>query len=85
MDKIKYQIVYWFFTHIFLRRMGKRYPELFQKWVFDATDNLFARQVMLMRYTGVEQEKFEAIAIKLKIDPRRVFRYHKNTVDALIS
>ena len=85
MDAIKYKIVYWFFTHIFLRRIGKRYPDLFQRWVFDATDNQYERKVMFLRYTGDEQEKFEAIAIKMNIDIRRVFRYHKNVVDKIIS
>lgn len=85
MNKVKYSAVYWFFTHLFLRRIGKRYPDLFTKWVNDATDNILERKVMMLRYTGEEQNKFEAIAIKMNIDIRRVFKYHKNVVDRLIS
>ena len=85
MNKIKYNAVYWFFTHIFLRRIGKRYPELFLKWVYDATDNTFARKVMVMRYTQEEQPTFEEIAYLMKIDIRRVFKYHKTVVDKIIS
>lgn len=85
MNKVKYSAVYWFFTHLFLRRIGKRYPDLFTKWVNDATDNILERKVMMLRYTGEEQNKFEAIAIKMNIDIRRVFKYHKKVVDRLIS
>lgn len=84
MDKIKYNAVYWFFTHIFLRRIGKKYPGLFKKWVYESTDNVLERKVMMLRYTGEEQNKFEAIAIKMNIDIRRVFKYHKKVVDTLI-
>lgn len=85
MNKIKYNAVYWFFTHLFLRRIGKRYPDLFTKWVNDVTDNILERKVMMLRYADEEQKKFEAIAIEMNIDIRRVFKYHKNVVDRLIS
>lgn len=85
MDAVKYKIVFWFFSHIFLRRIGKRYPELFKKWVFDATDNQYERDVMFARYTQEKQPTFEEIAFDMKIDIRRVFRYHKNVVDKIIS
>ena len=85
MDKVKQAIIYWFFTHIFLRRIGKRYPKFFKQWVYETTDNRIERRVMLARYTGDEQIKFEAIAIKLKIDISNLFKYHKRAVEAMIS
>ena len=85
MDAIKYKAVFWFFTHIFLRRIAKRYPDTFRKWVYDATDNLTQRKIMMMRYAGDTQPKFEAIAVELNISPRRVFEHHKNVVDRIIS
>ena len=85
MDKVKFAIVYWFFTHIFLRRIGKRYPDFFKRWVYETTDNRIERRVMLARYTGDEQIKFEAIAIKLKIDISNLFKYHKRAVESMIA
>lgn len=85
MDKVKYKIVYWFFTHIFLRRIAKRYPDLFKKWIYDATDSHMARKIMFMRYAQETQPMFEELAYNLKVSPRRVFELHKKVVDALIS
>lgn len=85
MENAKHKIVFFWMTHIFLRRIGKRYPEYFMRWVKDTTDDILERKVMMLRYTGEEQNKFEAIAIKMNIDIRRVFKYHKNVVDKLIS
>lgn len=85
MENVKHKIIYFFFTHIFLRHIGKRYPDFFKRWVYDTTDNLTERRIMLMRYTGDEQMKFEAVAIKLKIDTSNMFKYHKRVVNAMIS
>ena len=85
MDKVKFAIVYWFFTHIFLRRIGKRYPEFFKQWVYETTDNRIERRIMLARYTGDEQMKFEAIAIKFKMDTSNMFKYHKRAVESMIA
>ena len=40
---------------------------------------------MLARYTGDEQMKFEAIAIKFKMDTSNMFKYHKRAVEAMIA
>jgi hypothetical protein len=40
MEKVKYSIIYFFFTHFFLRRIGKKYPDFFKKWMADTTDIL---------------------------------------------
>jgi hypothetical protein len=85
MNSVKYKAVYWFFTHIFLRRIGKRYPDWFKKWIYDTTDKPLERKIMMARYAQETQPKFEAIACDLRISPRRVFTHHKNAVDRLIS
>lgn len=83
--EIKYKIIWFWLTRIFLRRIGKRYPEFFKNYIYDITDNRTARNIMLLRYSGESPMKFEAIAITLKIDVRNVFAYHKKTLDAIIS
>ena len=85
MDVVKHKAVYWFFTHIFLRRIGKRYPDLFKQWVYDATDNPTQRRIMMLRYTGETRMKFPAIAITLGIDQSNMFKYHKSVVERIIS
>ena len=85
MDAVRHKAVYWFFTHIFLRRIGKRYPDLFEKWVNDATDNPTKRKIMMLRYTGETRMNFPAIAIELRIDQSNMFKYHKSVVERIIS
>lgn len=84
MENAKRKIIAFWLTHIFLRRIAKRYPEYFYNWIKDLTDDRTARLIMLLRYTGDEQMKFEAIAIKLRIAPRRVFEKHKKVIDRII-
>lgn len=85
MDKIKQAIVYWFFTHVFLRRIGKRYPEFFKTWVYDYVEKTIQRKILILRYTGETKMKFSAIAIKLGLDESNMFKYHKEAVNAMIS
>lgn len=85
MENIKYKVVYLFFTHIFLRKIGKRYPEFFKKWVFDYIENTTERKILIMRYTGESKMKFSAIAIELGLDESNMFKYHKRAVEHLIS
>lgn len=84
MENVKHKIVSFWLTHVFLRRIGKRYPEYFYDWIKDLTDDRTARRIMLMRYCGDEQTKFEAIACELNISPRRVFEKHKKVIDSII-
>ena len=84
MESVKRKIISFWLTHIFLRQIGKRYPDYFKQWINDLTDDRVARLIMLLRYVGDEQMKFEAIAIKLRIAPRRVFEKHKKVVDHII-
>ena len=85
MERAKYKIVWFWLTHSFLRRLGKRYPEWFETvFVPDLTDNRTARKIMILRYSGKSPMKFEAIAIELGIDVRNVFSYHKKVLDAMI-
>ena len=84
MQNIKHKIISFWLTHMFLRRIGKRYPEYFDKWMKDLTDDNTARKIMAMRYAGEDQVKFEAIAFTLNIAPRRVFEKHKKIIDRII-
>lgn len=85
MQDVKNKIIYFWLTRVFLRYIGKRYPDFFKNWVYDSTDNRIERKIMLLRYTGKEQMKFEAIAIELKIDTSNMFKYHKRAVSSMVS
>lgn len=84
MDKIKREIIALWLKKCYLRHLGKNYPEQFKRQVYDLTDNKIERKIMMLRYTGDEPLKFEAIAIDLKMDERNVFRYHKNVINLII-
>lgn len=84
MESAKHKVISFWLTHIFLRKIGKRYPEYFDRWIKDVTDNTAARKIMSMRYTGDNPMKFEAIAYELNIAPRRVFEKHKSVIDRMI-
>lgn len=84
MENAKRKIISFWLTHGFLRQIAKRYPEYFEKWINDLTDNRNCRKVMLLRYTG-EPLKFEAIAFEMNTDVRNVFSYHKKVIDLIIS
>lgn len=86
-SKLKHDIIYWWLTKGgFLRRIGKKYPEFFEKhFVRDYTDNPTEKKIMLMRYAEEHKTKFEAIAIVLGITERYVYELHKKVVDRIIS
>ena len=84
MKNVKRKIISFWLTHIFLRRIGKRYPEYFTQWMKDLTDDPKARKITCMRYACEDQIKFEAIAYTLNIAPRRVFEKHKKVIDRII-
>ena len=84
MENVKRKAVSFWLTHIFLRRIGKRYPDYFMRWIKDTTDDATARKIMFLRYVGDQPMKFEAIAYTLNIAPRRVFEKHKKVIDKLI-
>ena len=85
MESAKHKIVFFWLTHIFLRRIGKRYPDYFYRWICELTDDTKARSIMNLRYAKETQEKFEAIAIELNMTTRRVFEKHKKVVNRIIS
>ena len=79
----KRDIIAFWLTHGFLRRIAKRYPEYFEKWMKDLTDNKNSLKVMKLRY--IDNLKFEAVAYELNMDVRNVFSYHKQVIDLIIS
>ena len=85
MEIVKRTIITFWLTHIFLRRIGKRFPDFFKTWMADLTDSRQERKVMELRYTGNTQMKFEAVAIEMNISLRRVFELHKKVVERLVS
>lgn len=84
MDFVKHKIVYFFFVHVFLRRIGKKYPDFFNQWIDDCIENQKERRILKMRYTGTTKMKFCAIAIELGMDESNMFKYHKRAVERLI-
>lgn len=84
MESVKRKAVSFWLTHIFLRRVAKRYPDYFSQWIKDTTDDTTARKIMIMRYLGDTQMKFESIAYTLNISVRRVFEKHKKVIDHMI-
>ena len=85
MDAIRHKIIYFFFVHVLLRRIGKRYPDFFKTWVEDYVRIPRDQQILLMRYTGKQRMKFTAIAATLGVDESNLFKYHKRAVEDLIS
>lgn len=95
MENVKRKIISFWLAHFFIRRIAKRYPDFFKKWVCDITDNRLERKTVIFRYHGDEEDKnkpegvhplkFYEIADKLHTVERNVFIYHKNFVDRLIT
>ena len=85
MTEIKNKVIYLFFTHFFLRRIGKRYPDFFKQWICDYIDKPVLQKILILRYTGETKMKFSAIALELGLDESNMFRYHKTAVETLIS
>lgn len=85
LEKIKRDVIAFWLTHGFLRRIGKRYPGYFEKMINGITDNENCRRVMKLRYTGENQLKFEAISYEMNTDIRNVFMYHRQVIDKIIS
>lgn len=85
MDVIKHSIIYFFFTHVFLRRIGRKYPAFFESWVSDYIEKPRDQQILIMRYTTTPRLTFTAIAAELNIDESNLFKYHKRAVERLIS
>ena len=84
MESVKRKIVFYWLTHFYLRRIGKRYPDYFIKQISDLTDNYTARRIMAFRYVNDPQMKFESIAYDMNKDVRQVFRLHKQVIDKII-
>lgn len=79
---MKDNIVRFWLTHHYLRKIGKRYPDFFKELIIDVTDSFSQQQVMKQRY--VLGKKFETIALDMNIDVRYVFRLHKQVIDKLV-
>ena len=79
---MKDDLVRFWLTHHYLRKIGKQYPEFFEKLIKDITDNLAEQVVMKHRY--IHNKKFEVIALDMNVDVRYVFRLHKKVIDKLV-
>ena len=85
MSTTEQKVVYAYFIHTFLRKLGKRYPDFFVRWVTDSLDNLTERRILIRRYTGDDKTKFTTIALDLGLDESNLFKYHKRAVERLIA
>ena len=79
---MKDNVVRFWLTHHYLRKIGKRYPDFFKELIMDVTDSFSQQQVMKQRY--ILGKKFEVIALDMNIDVRYVFRLHKQVIDKLV-
>lgn len=79
---MKNELVRFWLTHHYLRKIAKRYPQFFTSLISDVTDSFKQERIMKERY--LEKKKFEAIAIDMNVDVRYVFRLHKQVIDKLI-
>lgn len=79
---LKTEIIRFWLTHHYLRKLGKFYPNFLTDLVKEITDNKNAQKVMQKRY--IDNEKFESIALDMNVAVRFVFRLHKQVIDKLI-
>ena len=80
---LKDEVIRFWLTHHYLRRVGKKYPLFFADLMEEITDNLNEIRVMKERY--ILNKKFEVIALDMNVDVRFVFRLHRQAIDKLIS
>ena len=83
MVKIKAEVIRFWLTHHYLRKIAKRYPCFFLDLIDEITDNINEVRVMNERY--IKNKKFEAISIDTGIDIRYVFKLHRQVIDKLIN
>lgn len=81
-ESVKRKIIFFWLTHSYLRRIGKRYPDHFKQLILDITDNHSQQSVMFQRY--IENKKFEVIALDMNVDASYVFRLHKKVLEKII-
>ena len=80
---LKDEVIRFWLTHHYLRRVGKKYPVFFAELMEEITDNLNEIRVMKERY--ILNKMFEVIALDMNVDVRYVFRLHRQAIDKLIS
>ena len=76
MESAKRKISSFWLTHFFIRRIAKRYPDFFKKWVYDITDNRLERKTVIFRYHGDEEDK-NKLGLPISTDhlcPRKRYR-----------
>lgn len=79
---MKDNVVRFWLTHHYLRKIGKRYPDFFKELIMDVTDSFSQQQVMKQRY--ILGKKFETIALDMNKDVSYIFRLHKQVIDKLV-
>lgn len=77
------EVIRFWLTHHYLRKIGKRFPAYFSDLINEVTDNRNEFKVMKKRY--IDNLKFEAIAIDMNVDVRYVFRLHRQVIDKLVN
>ena len=83
MVKVKSEIIRFWLTHHYLRKIAKRYPQFFLDLIREVTDNINEQRVMNERY--IKNKKFEVISMDTGIDIRYVFKLHRQVVDKIIN
>lgn len=80
--KIKSEIIRYWLTHYYLRKIGKRFPDFFTQLIDEVTDSYNEKRVMKERY--INGKKFEIISFDLNMDIRYIYRLHKQVIEKLI-
>jgi hypothetical protein len=79
---MKDNVIRFWLTHYYLRKIGKRFPDFFTQLIDEVTDSYNEKRVMKERY--INGKKFEIISFDLNMDIRYIYRLHKQVIEKLI-
>lgn len=67
-----------------LRTLARRHPECFKELLYDNTDNIVARKVMMLRYCNEPPLRPKEIQTKLGISDKEFFKLHRQVMEKAI-
>lgn len=81
-EKLKLEIIAFWFIRIFLPRIARRYPDFFIQMLDDEIDSDKGKKIMIARY--IEKKKFKQIPDLVNLEQRQVYKIHQNIIYYLI-
>lgn len=69
--------------HIWLKRIAKRYPDLFRQIIDDVVDSDKGKLIMHARY--IDKLKFKQIPDVVHLELRQVYKIHQKIIDELVN